>query len=696
MFKKPSVLHALIAIIALFLGLQVYLYDRQPEHVYFLFHHFSLAHGHHSLFGVLGNYLPSFVHVYAFILLTVAVAGLSNARLIGTCAAWFVVASLFEVAQHPVISPIIAAAVPAWFARVPILDNTAAYFLNGTFDPLDMLSIVLGTIAACVTILPTRDKVNTPSSNKLPSIFRYFSLGGITLFGMLAIIGSGGGTAGTSTTVTGAGSQLYVSGSGSNTLLIYNDANTVSGTTAANRIVTGGLTTVSSPRGIAIDMPRNQLYVANTGANSILVFNNARTVTGGDAPNRTISNTTTPITPMALFVDPVNDRLYVANTGGDSVLIYDNASTLNGSNVTPSRTLVGVLTTLISPTGIYVDTTRNLLYVANGTNQILVFNNAAIAASAPGNINLAPQASIPILSASAGIFVNVMADRLYVSNTSANSIFVFDGASTANSSSSPNRTLSGGTSALNQPLDLFVDTNTDRLYVANHGANSILVFNNASTANGAPAPNRTLSLAALTIPWGIFVDVTPVVIGSTRDLDGYVRSDSFASESGSPATGDKESNLSFLSVGWRQLYSFDIASIPTSSTITSATLRLYQCDVQGSPYGLTNLGNVIVDHVNFGGTIDPSGSAYSGGVALNIGTLSTTASLGYRSLSVITSVQNDLTTLRVRSQYRLRFSVLDTNSNGNDDFAQFTDAEDSLCAGVTTNQPPQLAVTMKP
>jgi hypothetical protein len=50
----------------------------------------------------------------------------------------------------------------------------------------------------------------------------------------------------------------------------------------------------------------------------------------------------------------------------------------------------------------------------------------------------------------------------------------------------------------------------------------------------------------------------------------------------------------------------------------------------------------------------------------------------------------------VRSQYRLRFSVLDTNSNGNDDFAQFTDAEDSLCAGVTTNQPPQLAVTMKP
>jgi DNA-binding beta-propeller fold protein YncE len=90
---------------------------------------------------------------------------------------------------------------------------------------------------------------------------------------MLAIIGSGGGTTGTGTTVPGAGSQLYVSGNGSSTLMIYNDANTVSGTTAANRIVAGGMTTVSVPRGIAIDMLRNQLYVANT--KFILVFNRA-------------------------------------------------------------------------------------------------------------------------------------------------------------------------------------------------------------------------------------------------------------------------------------------------------------------------------------------------------------------------------------------------------------------------------------
>jgi DNA-binding beta-propeller fold protein YncE len=141
------------------------------------------------------------------------------------------------------------------------------------------------------------------------------------------------------------------------------------------------------------------------------------------------------------------------------------------------------------------------------------------------------------------------------------------------------------------------------------------------------------------------------------------------------------------------LYSFDIADIPASATIASAILRLYQCEVQGLPY--TSLGNVIVDQMNYGDVFDPFGSAYSGGaVALNIGTLSTTASLGYRSLSVTARVQSDLSASRERSQYRLLFSTQDFDFDGNDDFVQFTDAEDSLCAGTTTNKPPQLAVTL--
>jgi DNA-binding beta-propeller fold protein YncE len=688
MLKKPSVLYVVIATVALSVGMVVYLLDRQPEHVYFLSHGLTAAHAPHALFGVAGNYLPAFLHVYAFMLLTVAAAGSANAQLIRIGAAWFVVASLFEFGQHPAVSPLIAASLPAWFAHIPVLDNTAAYFLKGTFDPLDLLSSALGTLAACFTVVMARNLVRISSLDmSMRSSFRSFALGGVAVFGMLAAIGSGGGATGDDSTAAGEGSQLYVSGNSSGTLLVFNDANTVSGSTSANRIVAGGLTTLNAPRGIAVDMARNQIYVANYANNTILVFHSARSVTGGDAPSRTISAGTLS-GPTALFVDIVNDRLYVANTVGNSVLVYDNASTLNGA-VTPDRALAGATTDLNAPTGIYVDSTRNLLYVSNASNQILTFSNAAAVTG-----NVAPVRTIDGLNNPGGIFVDVMADRLYVANTGGNSVFVFDDASTATSISPPDRVLSGGSSALNQPRDVFVDTGTDRLYVTNAGDDSVLVFNNASTADDPDMPGRALNLTAATGPWGIYVDVTPLVIASTASLDGFARDDLTASTSGSPATGDKEASYS-LGVGWRQLYSFDIASIPVGTTIISATLRLYQCDVQGLPYMF--LGNVIVDQMNYGDVFDPFGSAYSGAAAaLNIGTLSTTTGLSYRSLSVTTQVQSDLTASRERSQYRLRFSTQDYNLDGNDDFVQFTDAEDSLCAGTTTNQPPQLAVTLKP
>lgn len=79
-------------------------------------------------------------------MLLTAVTESADSRLIRIGTAWFVIASLFEFGQHPSISPFIAASLPG-FAHVPVLDNTAAYFLKGTFDPLDFLAIVLGIVA---------------------------------------------------------------------------------------------------------------------------------------------------------------------------------------------------------------------------------------------------------------------------------------------------------------------------------------------------------------------------------------------------------------------------------------------------------------------------------------------------------------------------------------------------------------------
>jgi len=685
MLRKPSVLYVLIAAVALSVGVLVYLLDRQPEHIYFLSHALTQVHAPYTLFGVAGNYLPAFLHVYAFMLLTVAVTDSSDSRLIRIGTAWFVIASLFELGQHPSISPLIAASLPAGFAHVPVLDNTAAYFLKGTFDPLDFLAIVLGIVAAGLTVVLVGYGVKPWLPGKPGySIFRYLALGGTSLVGMLAIIGSGGGDDGDFNHGPADDSLIYVSGNASDALLVYAAANSVMGNTAASRTLAGGNTTLDEPRGIAVDMARNQVYVANFLGNSILAFNNARTVSGDVAPDRSISNTVTPISPVGLFIDPISDRLYV--TSGNSVLVYDNASGLSGANITPNRTLTGVSTTLNAPTGIFVDTTRNLLYVANAgvTNQVLVFNNAATA-----NGNIPPDRTISITSASAGLFVDVMADRLYVA--SGNSIRIYDDASTADSVS-PDRTISGGGSMLNQPRDIFVDTGNDRLYVANATDDTVLVFNNAGTANGSPAPNRILNLPAFTDPWGIYVDVTPIVIGSTDTLDGYVLDDGSVNTDpvgGGPKTGDLDDFLGPRLVA-RQFYSFELTGIPSSVSVQSAMLRLYQANVEGTPYDIGNLGGVIVDHVNYDTSLG-SGDYDVAALTANIGTLSTDASVGYKTLNVTANVASDVLS-RSRSQYRLRFSE-EISVNFQDDYAQFTDAEESCCS---VNWPPQLVITIQP
>jgi hypothetical protein len=142
---------ALMAVGALALGSLVYVLDRPAATVYLLPNVLSLARGHHRWFGALGGNLPEFVHVYAFILLTVAV-GPWPARVLPICAFWWAVDSLFKVGEHPLLAPHIAAVLPAWFQHVPILDNTGNYFLHGTFDPWDLVAILVGSIVAYLTI----------------------------------------------------------------------------------------------------------------------------------------------------------------------------------------------------------------------------------------------------------------------------------------------------------------------------------------------------------------------------------------------------------------------------------------------------------------------------------------------------------------------------------------------------------------
>ena len=96
----------------------------------------------------LGNQLPTFVHPFAFILITAAVLQPWPRLLPAVCAGWFALETAFEFGQRDPIAVGINAAVPGWFAGVPWLEAIPDYFARGTYDPLDVLSIALGTLAA--------------------------------------------------------------------------------------------------------------------------------------------------------------------------------------------------------------------------------------------------------------------------------------------------------------------------------------------------------------------------------------------------------------------------------------------------------------------------------------------------------------------------------------------------------------------
>lgn len=148
---SSGALLALIAVGALAAGVLVYVLDRPAETVYFLPRTLSLASGHRSWFGASGGHLPEFAHVYAFILLTVAISPWPR-PVLPVCASWWVVASLAEVAQHPALVPSMVVALPHWFQQLPVLDNTANYVSYGTFDGWDLVAVAIGTVGAYATV----------------------------------------------------------------------------------------------------------------------------------------------------------------------------------------------------------------------------------------------------------------------------------------------------------------------------------------------------------------------------------------------------------------------------------------------------------------------------------------------------------------------------------------------------------------
>jgi hypothetical protein len=139
-------LFAVTGCLALAVGLLVYMADRNAGQAA-LFPAIAALHTG-PIFGVIGAWLPSFVHPFAFSLFTAAVLPRTASPAYGGCVAWWAVNIAFEAAQHPQVSGHVAASLqlvfgPTWLTRA--LSN---YFLRGTFDVGDIVAATAGALTA--------------------------------------------------------------------------------------------------------------------------------------------------------------------------------------------------------------------------------------------------------------------------------------------------------------------------------------------------------------------------------------------------------------------------------------------------------------------------------------------------------------------------------------------------------------------
>jgi hypothetical protein len=132
-----------LGLVVLAAGALVYLVDRPTESAPF-FRLVSLAHLTPTVFGKIGQTLPTFSHVFSFSLWTAAWFRYRHMPAVAACVGWCLFDMAFELGQHASVATFLSERIPPSFERFPILAYSNDYFRSGTFDVSDVISIIAG------------------------------------------------------------------------------------------------------------------------------------------------------------------------------------------------------------------------------------------------------------------------------------------------------------------------------------------------------------------------------------------------------------------------------------------------------------------------------------------------------------------------------------------------------------------------
>ncbi len=253
--------------------------------------------------------------------------------------------------------------------------------------------------------------------------------------------------------VTSTG-EMLVANYLSAAITAYEDAQTAHGNLAPDGNVVGGATQLVNPTSIALESTSDRVFVADRVANDIKVYEGASegSFNGNLPPTRLIRTTTSGDLnqPFGVNLDSAGN-LYVANSGAANVLMFDSAGGLNG-DVAPTRILNSPDFAGALIYDVFVDL-DDRLYVLDGAGRVLMFNGAAsLNGMAPADVILTVNAGGPLLA-------SIIVDREqigYVVDAGSDAIYSFDAIHTRNGLVAPDRTIQGPNTQMNQPMRMFL------------------------------------------------------------------------------------------------------------------------------------------------------------------------------------------------------------------------------------------------
>ncbi len=321
-----------------------------------------------------------------------------------------------------------------------------------------------------------------------------------------------------------ASGKIYATNACNNTVTIY--ARGSNGNTAPIAIIGGSNTGLSNPQGIALDSSR-KIYVAISGntvsggsiAPSVLVYPPLGSSTGllNEAPTATISGSNTALNnPYGIAADS-NGNIYVADSSAGSVFAYPPLGSSTGLlNEAPTATISGSNTGLINPYGIAADSSARIYVADYSASSVYVY--PALGSSA-GLLNESPTATISGsdtgLVSPYGIALDP-SGKIYVTDNGATSVFVYEPlASLLSDPNSPDvtpiATISGSDTGLINPYGIALDPSRN-IYVVD--TSSVLVYEPlASLLSDPNSPDvtpivtiSTTNTTGLSFPQGIALD----------------------------------------------------------------------------------------------------------------------------------------------------------------------------------------------